>query len=100
MSMIDVLKLAREADLSSMTADAHCREDYWTATRAELERFAALVLEEAAKCCNEVQRMHSDHAGFARDCGNEKNQAYFEGAMVGAEDCAEAIRSLKPKGEA
>ena len=67
--MIDVQKLAREADLSSMT--------YWTATRAELERFAALVLEEAAKVCDDIWQEDGT-----------------------AMQCRDAIRALKPKGEA
>lgn len=88
--MIDVQKLAREADLSSMTADAHCREDYWTATRAELERFAALVLEEAAKVCEE-------RAGTVSMFANSREASAHNQTVRG---CAAAIRSLKPKGGA
>lgn len=46
---LNIEELARKADLSSMTADAHCREDYWTATRAELEAFARLIVERCAQ---------------------------------------------------
>lgn len=58
---MNIIELAKQADLSAMTADGHCREDYWTATRQELERFANLVLEEAAVECD--KRKHAGDAG-------------------------------------
>lgn len=77
---MNVIELAREADLTFMGADAHCREDYFTATREELERFAALVraevLEEAADICDRVNN--------------------YDNPMT-AGDCADAIRALKEK---
>lgn len=84
--MIDVQKLAREADLSLMSADAHCREDYWTATRAELERFAALVLGEAEQKAKAI----SDKYAFG----------YYGSEVDAVDEVVDAIRSLKPKGEA
>lgn len=67
--MIDVQKLAREAGFV-------LHRDEWL-LREMLERFAALVLEEAAKVC--------DH--LWQDDGT-------------AMQCRDAIRSMKPKGEA
>jgi hypothetical protein len=59
---IDLEAMAREADLSYMTADAHCREDYWTATRAELERFARLIVE---RCAGSLDDLGCDHCAAA-----------------------------------
>jgi hypothetical protein len=76
--MKTVEELAREADLSSMSADRHCREDYWTATRDELSSFRDLVLEEAALMVyTATDNMHDE-----RD-------------MVLKEIIAEAIRAMK-----
>jgi hypothetical protein len=72
-TMIDVQKLAREAGL---VTDYGARE---IASGALLERFAALVLEEAALICDSVNN--------------------YSNPMT-ANDCADEIRSLKPKGEA
>ena len=46
---LDIERLAREA------TDLHSRigEPFWISTREELQAFAALVLEEAAKVCDE-----------------------------------------------
>ena len=93
--MIDVQKLAREAGF--VVSDAFGPLVAGRPVGVNLEAFARLVLEEAAKVCDVVQRNHADRADVDRDV---ESQAYFEGAMVGAEDCADAIRSLKPKGEA
>jgi hypothetical protein len=95
--MKTVEELAREADLSPMSADSHCREDYWTATRDELSRFRDLVLEEAAKVCKSVQQKHESNLKIANqaETGEEDVQPYFEGCAIGAEDCADAIRAMK-----
>lgn len=66
--MIDVQKLAREAGFTAF------RED-WLFSEM-LERFSALVLEEAAKACDDVWQEDGT-----------------------AMQCRDAIRSLKPKGE-
>lgn len=52
---LNIEELAREADLSAMTADANCREDYWTATRTELEAFARLIVERCAQEAAEAE---------------------------------------------
>lgn len=79
--MIDVLQLARKAAEGRHAvneSDAHSlRFD-------ELERFAALVLEEAAKEFD--RRMVLDKHGFA--------VGFYE-----PEEPAQIIRSLKPKGK-
>lgn len=76
--MIDVQKLAREAGL---VTDYGARE---IASDALLKRFAALVLEEAAKEFD--RRMVLDKLGFAI--------GFYE-----PDEPAQIVRSLKPKGE-
>lgn len=73
--MIDVQKLAREAD-PFFGGDGRL---FYVAmnTPKTLERFAALVLEEAAKVCDDIWQEDGT-----------------------AMQCREAIRSMKPKGEA
>ena len=84
---MNIIELAREADLTFMGADAHCREDYFTATREELERFANLIraaaLEEAAGVCD--------------DKHDEWRFGDGEDSTSGPKDCAVAIRQLKDK---
>lgn len=58
------------------------------------EAYAA-GLEDAEKCCKEIQRRHDGRANKAIIARNQEDQIYFEGCMVGAEDCAEAIQALK-----
>lgn len=71
--MIDVTKLAREAGLANQ---------YWPPSIAEpFERFAALVLEEAAKEFD--RRMVLDKLGFAI--------GFYE-----PDEPAQIVRSLKP----
>ena len=81
---MNIIELAREADLTFMGADLHCREDYFTATREELERFAALVraaaLEEAAEWF-----LYED------------NKHLFHSEMLWPHQVAERLRQLKDK---
>jgi DNA-directed RNA polymerase subunit F len=73
LTMIDVQKLARDADPFGEDG----RLFYLAAATPEtLERFAALVLEEAAKVCDDIWQEDGT-----------------------AMQCRAAIRSLKPKGE-
>lgn len=65
---LNIEELAREADLSTMTADAHCREDYWTATRAELEAFAGLIVERCAQECESLFDLDDDSCNEAEKC--------------------------------
>lgn len=46
---IDVIRLAREANIDLEHHVSIGRVPVWIATQDELERFAALVMEEAAK---------------------------------------------------
>ena len=49
----NITSLAKQAGFDQEEPDDYCREEYWTATKNELQRFAELVrneaLEEAAK---------------------------------------------------
>ena len=69
---IDVIRLAREANIDLEHYVSIGREPVWIATQDELERFAALVMEEDAKVCETV--------------GNHNITAA----------CAAAIRARKP----
>lgn len=89
--MIDVQKLANDASDKDKVPAFH--NGFWTLTHEELERFAALVLEEAAKVCDEI----SIEAAKQWKVGY---RPIYQGREHGADECAEAIRSLKPKGEA
>jgi hypothetical protein len=61
---LDIERLAREAGLDRFPADHICREPYYHAvTQDELQAFATLVLEEAAKMV-EVQRNDIPACGF------------------------------------
>jgi hypothetical protein len=75
--MIDIEKLAREAakDHPDFDEDVEAPEPELLAF---FQRFAALVLEEAAKCCDEKSMFAS--------CASESDTIY---------DCAHAIRALK-----
>jgi len=82
--MIDVQKLAREAGLANQ---------YWPPSIAEpFERFAALVLEEAAKVCDEEHK----RAKFNMNVDVAKNHEFWNGAAIFADQIGEDIRSLKP----
>ena len=69
---IDVIQLALEANIDLELHASIGREPVWIATQDELERFAALVMEEDAKVCETV--------------GNHNITAA----------CATAIRARKP----
>lgn len=84
--MIDVQKLARESGMKASIGkikDGKYKPDVnalFSSVPIEwLERFSALVLEEAAKACDDL------------DAYNEYDPM---------STCVAAIRSLKPKGEA
>ena len=51
---IDVIQLALEANIDLELHASIGREPVWIATQDELERFAALVMEEAAKVCENL----------------------------------------------
>ena len=75
---IDVTKLAFAANIDFELHESIGREPVWIATQDELERFAALVMEEAAKVCE---------ARNTGDCSREDQESTL---------CAEAIRARKP----
>jgi hypothetical protein len=73
---MDILKLAREAQISN----------YEIHFPVALERFADLVIEECARVCDPEKTDHAGDAGCFR-CGVEN----------GHEQCAAALRALKSK---
>lgn len=77
---MDILKLAREAGLVGSHPSA--------AVVAELQRFADLVLEEAAKVC--------DAEAKSAEIALESMRTSFAMERA-AKDCAAAIRALKGK---
>lgn len=95
--MKTVEELAREAGVDRNPPDWNYRTAYWSATDDELSRFRDLVLEEAAKVCNEIQQKHESNLDIANqaETGEEDVRPYFEGCAIGAEDCVDAIRAMK-----
>lgn len=79
--MIDILKLAREAEIDVLEVESE-RASKWPATPEGLAKFAELVLEEAAKKCDESAWTHPNAAML----GPEQNSL----------KCATAIRAMKP----
>lgn len=91
--MIDVQKLARAADPFGEEPRLFFVA---AATPETLERFAALVLEEAAKVCDE-RAMRNELAAEGAD---DDDAPSLRSAAWQMSVCAADIRSLKPKGEA
>jgi hypothetical protein len=79
--MIDVIKLARQAGIDVLEVESE-RASMWPATPEGLAKFAELVLEEAAKTCDESAWTHPNAAML----GPEQNSL----------KCAAAIRAMKP----
>lgn len=90
--MIDVQKLARAADPFGEDGRLFFVA---SATPETLERFAALVLEEAAKVCDE-RAMRNE---LATEGADDDDATSLRSAAWQMSVCAADIRSLKPKGE-
>ena len=59
---MNVIEMAEKAGMTRRPADRQCRAPYWDVViDPELECFATLVLEEAAKECD--KRAHAGDAG-------------------------------------
>jgi hypothetical protein len=59
---MNIIELAEKAGMTRRPADRQCRAPYWDVViDPELERFADLVLEEAAVECD--KRAHAGDAG-------------------------------------
>lgn len=80
---IDVMKLADEAMTAHPDHAAALRETTWNMVEADLARFAALVLEEAANRCETLSFTEIGPSPVAK---LQRNL------------CASAIRALKPCG--
>ena len=78
---IDVIRLAREANIDLEHHESIGREPVWIATQDELERFTAMVMEECAKVCDELA---------------EINRRASTDSMWQQGECAAAIRARKP----
>ena len=52
---IDVIRLAKEANIDLELHASIGREPVWIATQDELERFTAMVVEECAKVCDALK---------------------------------------------
>jgi hypothetical protein len=91
-------KIDQLAKLANIDLENHVslsREPVWIATPDELERFAALLLEEAARCCDEVsQELGGVAEGpFVTDFGKHTHNAM----AAGAQNAAAAVRAMKPE---
>lgn len=87
--MIDVQKLAREAGFDVALFDINGPLVY-EAEPKHVSMLIALVLEEAAKVCDEISIE-------AAKQWKERYRPFDQGREHGADECAEAIRSLKPE---
>ena len=97
--MIDVQKLAREAGLGTVLSHNGGSERVWIEGadwHEELERFAALVLEEAAKVCDD-RAMRNE---LATEGADDDDATSLRSAAWQMSVCAADIRALKPKVEA
>lgn len=81
---MNIIELAEKAGMTRRPADRQCRAPYWDVViDPELERFADLVLEEAA---NAVDAMK------APDGYNIQEKSLYDVATM---EAADAIRALK-----
>ena len=83
---IDVIQLAREANIDLEHHVSIGRASVWIATQDELERFAALVAAEERNACAIACEVH------AASVINDGKQS----AWAIAHECATAIRARKP----
>jgi hypothetical protein len=84
--------------LQELALDAgllQCRDPFWSASTNELSRFRDLVLEEAASVCDANTRRHADLADKADEETDYEEKPYYQGASIGSNDCAHAIRAMK-----
>ena len=86
---IDIQVLAEKAGI-----DCDTDGDIWGSTNGALTRFAAMVLEEAAKACDDENR----RARYNMECDIPKNHEFWNGGAIFSDQLAEEIRALKPRG--
>jgi hypothetical protein len=87
-----IQQLAREADPEYGNADGLLAESMCGIE--SIERFAALVLEEAARVCNEA---YSRSAGAAERTKSSREITIYQTAASRSEYLAQAIRAMKPE---
>jgi hypothetical protein len=85
-------KIDQLAKLANIDLEHHVslsREPVWIATPDELAAFTALVLEEAARACEQ------DHVGESvnDDCDNNGDRAY----NLALRHAAASVRAMKPE---
>jgi hypothetical protein len=105
-------KIDQLAKLANIDLEHHVslsREPVWIATPDELAAFAALVLEEAAKGCDDLIDKREEaraalRAAKAIESGNEgdmlaalKHESNVNLYGVGISNCIKAIRAMKPE---
>lgn len=78
---MNIEELARQAGIDLEVHMPISRGPIWIATQQELEAFAALVLEQAAKACDDQDQEYEPYTGQPRMLQYQ---------------CAEAIRAMKP----
>ena len=86
---MNIIELAREAyciDFRDDPEDPHVKQMI-----EFLERFAALVLEEAARCCDAEEKRGQHNM----TCDIPKNYEFWNGGAMFAGQLAEEIRALK-----
>lgn len=90
---MNIQELAEKAGMTRCPSDWQCRAPYWDVViDSELEHFAALVLEEAAKVCDEA----AERSASARKASKTvKATGIYASAESRAIWLADAIRALK-----
>lgn len=91
--MIDVEKLAREAGVTRCVG----RKPHWLACTDELERFAALVLEQAAQKCDDESEMMEKAAERAIENGEIDEVSSIRSAAWKLCVAGSKIRAMKPE---
>lgn len=97
---IDVIKLAEQAGFrviriqtSQNDSQEFIAPSHATDCTGAVKLLTALVLEEAAKECDEEYK----RARFNMDVDIPKNRDFWNGAAIFADQLGEAIRALKPQ---
>ena len=88
MNREDIIRMAREAEMAEPTEFLY--NNYWTASQAELERFAALVAAAEREACLEMVGILVE--AEREECAKVCDQMDHDGVMIAA-DCAAAIRA-------
>jgi hypothetical protein len=92
-------KIDQLAKLANIDLEHHVsigREPVWMATPDELAAFAALVLEEAARVCDDIAMHCETKAEEAIENGEHDEVSVIRSTAWQILTCGQAIRAMKP----